>query len=196
MRKLLSKIVAYKYPQYIWANDIGQLIGQLDVMQETDHIYDVPCGVGLVAHNISLKIESEYHAYDIDQSKIEFADKYLGGGLVEYGVNNIYTLKFEPNSTWVFVNSLYLLKDINIVIEKNKKNLSYIIGVFPYLKTNNYRYFKSQIDPFLNVNEMDKTETIEFFKEAGYELLTSRDTVRYSYLTYNTRLLSYSRALC
>jgi hypothetical protein len=181
---MLSSIIRFKYPQVIWSDNIFYIIKKNKIEEHIDNIYDIPGGAGFVAYNLSLKINKNYYVIDIENKKINFANKYLKSNKITYRIGNLFYEKFQKKSLWLLVNSFYLLDNISQVIKLNSKQVEYIVGIFPYVDTKNYLFFKKKIDTNLNVNEMDKISTIKYFEKNGYSLIDTKDTIYFNYLTY------------
>ena len=182
MRSLYSYLLSKKYPQYLWAKEISTLMRDLKIDVECEHIYDAPGGAGFVSNALAQDLDKNFHVYDIDDDKLNAGQAAFASDNIEFRNIDLYTATFEQNSTWLLVNSLYLLDGLETVIQNNMNNVSHIIGVFPYLNTKNYTYFKENISPDLNSNEMSKEQTIEFFKSHKYELVIDKNTTYFSYL--------------
>jgi hypothetical protein len=194
MNSILSSIISRKYPQKIWINELSSIFEDFNILKSVDNIYDVPGGVGFVANGLSKKYIKNYCVYDIDDNKLDVGRKYFHSKTIEFENHNIYSVKLKKNSLWLLINSFYLLKGLEIFIASNYKNMPYIIGLFPYVNTENYQHFKTKIDRDLNSNEMTKSETISFFHDNRYELIYEKDTTYFNYLKYSQ--LSIIKYLC
>jgi len=183
----IFNIFNLKYPQSIWSDSTYNLLSKNKILYKIDYIYDAPCGAGWITYSISKKTKKKFILVDIDPLKIKFAEKIIDYEEVVYKKSSLMDLKFRKKSLWMLINSLYLL-DKNAVyslIHREKKNIDYIIGVFPYTNTINYDFYTKNIDKNLNINTMSREETEFFFEKSGYSLIDSCDTTFFNFHIYS-----------
>ena len=186
MTNLVRIFMKYKYPQSIWGDCVYDIINRNKIEQDFKHIYDVPGGAGFMSNNLRSRVCKDFTVIDIDESKVQFANKYFRSANNPTCVTgDLFKTVFEYNSLWLFVNSFYLLLNTSEFMKLNSGKINYIIGIFPYIHSKNYLHFKTKIDPHLNINEMGKDETLSFFKQQGFDLIDSEDVIKFNYLTYS-----------
>jgi hypothetical protein len=171
----------YRYPQYIWAREICKILksGIIEDIKDRN-IIDAPCGDGIISFWVKKSVRNDFYLYDIEKSRIQIAsDRICNVHIFE---EDIFHLKINSeNNIWFFINSLYCLPDKDKLLENMKYQTEYIIGVFPHTDHENYRAFLNQNPGFVNASEMNREQTISFFKEFHFDLLQSKDVTFISY---------------
>jgi SAM-dependent methyltransferase len=169
----------YRYPHYHWATMIGKIIE--DIASDGATIVDAPCGDGAISYwLIRSNIGEEYELVDISVRSVDIAKRMYTLDMVKdvrLSINCKNIFDIEPSSRddiWLLINCLYLLPDIDRLLNQMRDRSRYVIGIFPYIDRKNY-LCATHLYPGLNINEMSEYATIEFFRKHGYELEIKHD---------------------
>ena len=164
---LRSKVVYFVYPQYLWAREINRLLksGTIPDFRERQ-IIDAPCGSGVVTFwlkrwNSGLRTQ----LYDLDRNNVDLARRWFPA--CNARVADIYKLEVErSDNVWLLINSLYCLPEAGALLGRMARHMEYIVGVFPYLDTKNYRKFLCTPGAH-NPSAMTKEQTLVHFAASG-----------------------------
>jgi hypothetical protein len=170
-----NNLYYFRYPQYLWANEIMAMIKRTGVSENTA-IVDAPCGDGIISYWLQKEFGNKrLELYDLSPASVEAARKHIPGVRIE--CKNIFELGSHnhPDALWLFINSLYCLPDADKLVESLKPSMQYIIGVFPDINHQNYKYFCKDNPQFINPSAMDKPQTMDFFKKHGYNPVESKE---------------------
>ena len=143
-KTFINLALKIKYPQAIWSDKIIELLNKNNILNSIENIYDVPGGFGAIAYNMSKKIDRKYFIIDIDKNKINFAKKHISKNKMVIKQDYLENIVFNPKSLWLLINSFYLLENVNVVLDKHKSNIDYVVGLFPYTNSKNYYFFKKK----------------------------------------------------
>jgi hypothetical protein len=176
-----SNYFYYRYPQYLWAKEIKNIL-KSDIIPDihSKNIIDAPCGDGVISFWVKKSLKNPFYLYDIEKSRIQIAQKNIKGATIVE--KNIFNLNLDSkNNVWLFINSLYCLPDKEMLLENMADQMEYILAIFPYTNHLNYKTFFLQNPGFINPSEMDKDQTILFFKEFHYNLILTKDITHISF---------------
>jgi hypothetical protein len=174
-----------RYPGHHWGRDIGEILGRIGVGDAT--IIDAPCGDGVVTWWVMRSgVGQRFEAYDIAESSVAVASRmqdWARARSLELRVErrDVHDMPADgpADDVWLLINSLYLLDDIDALIERMRPRVGTIVGVFPHIDSADYRQWLTwSPDEVVNVNEMDEPATIDFFARHGYRLEERRDFCR------------------
>lgn len=171
----------YRYPARRWTVDIRKFLKQESLEGKT--IIDAPCGDGIIAYWLmKAGIGNRYELYDISQRAVSVATRMLDWqGAKEFELHieqqDIFHVPLDrgTDDIWLFINSLYLLPNVDELLARMRVRAQTIIGVFPSITSRNYKRFVAQ-SPNRNINEMERDETIAFFHKHGYQLREQRES--------------------
>lgn len=163
----------YYYPQYRWAQRLAALLPRH--LEDDTIVVDAPCGDGVMSYwLVNRGIGNRFELYDRSPELVAKASRIARphGRPIAASSRDIFTLDTEGrrDDLWLLVNSLYLLPDIDRLLERMKPRFKTIAAVFPYLDRENYRYYLRQDARWENVSGMSDTETVAFFARHGYRL--------------------------
>jgi hypothetical protein len=178
MRALIPLLRYYRYPYYHWAKALGKALRESD-FDENATIIDAPCGDGAVSYWLMKQgIGRRYELHDLSPREARLAS-YLrqrpqaNQAEVTVTCGDIAQIEVSgrANDTWLLINSLFLLPDIDNLVERMRPRIQTVVGLFPEITHKNYLAF-TQLDPHSNIHAMDRTQTIAFFHRHGYALRT------------------------
>lgn len=188
--KLLKKtsiLIYFRFPQYIWAKKICYIINEKVELKEFD-LFDAPCGDGIVSYWVNKSHQGKnFILCDISRDKITAAKKYLAEKNMEIYEGDIFDIDLKNNSyIWLLINSVYLIQNIDVLINKLSGYCPYIIAIFPHIDHENYSYFKKKNPEFVNHYEMNVDETIRFFSKNDYEVIYKEDLISIPFHKYSS----------
>ncbi len=170
----------YRHPVQRWAYEIRDVLDQLPIGDAT--VVDAPCGDGVIAYwLIKQGVGRKYELYDLSSRLTDRAAQ-----MIDWPKSNRFDLRVEArdihdipldgrtNDIWLLINSLFLLPDIDRMMERMRSRAKTIIAIFPIITSKNYQRFIAQ-SPEMNTNEMGKDEITAFFDKHGYTLEQTRD---------------------
>jgi SAM-dependent methyltransferase len=184
----------YRYPARQWAMSIREILVGLATDDVT--LIDAPCGDGVVSYwLIKGGVGRKYELYDISARAIPVAQRmhrWRGAQRTELHIEQKHIFDIPigtaTNDIWLLINSLYLLPDIDRLLNQMHDRVRTIIGIFPRINSTNYKCYISQ-SPATNINEMGRAETIEFFARHGYLLDEQRDLCHIPLMCVRSKLL-------
>ncbi|MCA9216482.1 MAG: class I SAM-dependent methyltransferase [Planctomycetales bacterium] len=170
----------YRHPAQRWIREMRDVLR--DVPTDDATIVDAPCGDGSISFwLIKYGIGKQFELYDISEHSINVARRMHDWGgakdldlTIEVSDVHDVPVNGHANDVWLLINSLYLLPDIDRLVDRMRDRAKTIIAVFPNVASKNYQKFISQI-PDMNINEMSVDDTIAFFAKHGYKLDDKRD---------------------
>jgi hypothetical protein len=165
----------YRYPSYQWAVCIRQILDRMPLDAAT--LIDAPCGDGVISYwLIQYALGQRYELYDLSARAVEVSRRMLtwrAARRMELVIErrDIHQLPVEgpADDVWLLINSLYLLPDIDRLLDRMRPRAQTIIAVFPNTTSANYRLYTAQ-SPSTNIHAMGHDETIGFFARHGYSL--------------------------
>jgi hypothetical protein len=172
---IFSNYFYFRYPQYNWAKEIKIILDSNIIADVTGkNLIDAPSGDGVISFWLKKKINNKFYLFDIEKTSIQIAQDKIKGAVIQK--ENIIYLNLNPNENiWLFINSLYCMTDKTKLLKSMVNQMEYIIAIFPYINHLNYKTFFQQNPKFINYSEMDKEQTILFFKEFNYDLIYDKD---------------------
>jgi hypothetical protein len=183
--KILSRILYYRYPQYVWAQRIKTLVKEF---VDTDHLtfLDVPAGDGVISFWLSKSYANNpFVLCDIDHSKMQRAGRYLRGKNVTVHEANVFELAVGNSNVWLLINSLYLIDEIDLLFSRLAPLCPYVVVVCPRVDHVNYKSFMGKHPSFINHHELSIDETIAFFGKYGYALMHQEDLINIPFHRYS-----------
>lgn len=187
----------YTYPGYLWAKEIHSLLPAL--IPNSSVILDAPCGDGIISYwLIKYHIKSNsFELYDISKKAIEKARHLIISQDTKIAKNikicrqDVFQIESKNKSedTWLLINSLYCLPNIDELIDKFYDRIKFIIGIFPYIDHKNHKCFFRQFPNFKNISEMNDVGTINFFKKHNYNLIEKKDITFISYFCFRNKYI-------
>ena len=170
----------YRYPAQRWTVDIREILSQRSLENKT--IIDAPCGDGVITYWLmKAGLGKRYELYDLSERAIAVAGRigdWSKAKPFEMHVEcqDIFKIPVDrgTDDVWLFINSLFLLPNIDELMSRMRPRAQTIIAVFPQITSQNYKGFVSQA-PGRNISEMGQDETIAFFAKHGYLLSDQRD---------------------
>ena len=189
---LFSNYYYYRYPQFIWAQEINKIFKSDIISNLHDRdIIDAPCGDGIISFWIKKNYKNNISLYDIDKTRILIAQKNIKDTAIFE--ENIFKMNLKTkNNIWLFINSLYCMQDKQDLLKNMSAQIEYIIAVFPYINHINYKTFVQQNPSFINHSEMNKDQTINFFKEFHYEMVFNKDV---TFIPFYKKSIPYFKSL-
>lgn len=174
----------FRYPQYIWASEIYSILKGIDKLNER-RIVDAPCGDGIISFWLKRKLKNlQFELYDLSEECVEIARRFIPDvNIICKDIFDVET-KNRTEDVWLFINSLYCLKDGEMLIGRYSERMSYIIAVFPYIDHPNYHCFFKKNPDFINYSEMDQGQTIQLFRKHGYDLSFEKNVIHIPYYCY------------
>lgn len=190
IKKLIAYIYYFRYPQVNWSFAIIDIIKRYKL--ENSFFYDAPCGDGIISFWIKvLYKKSKVYLIDLSEQSLSIAKKYLPSLFItNSSLESVKISTPSKENVWLMVNSLYLLKNANKIIQNNGQSCEYIIGIFPYITSENYEVFKKN-NPSINDNEMNKEETISFFNKNGFLLIEEKELTKIAQYKFSDNKLLY-----
>lgn len=165
----------YKYPQYGWAQEIINLLKKNSI--EANNFIDAPCGNGEITYWLSKHFkESKFLGVDLDIRSIEKAKGLIRTPNSEFQNDNILKISSSnDNTTFLFINSLFLLPETNKVLDHISENCSYCVGLFPYVDRKNFKEFVRKRPSYQHTYLPSKSELIEKMSSHNLNLIDSKD---------------------
>ena len=172
----------YRYPYYHWGKAFHSLLCEADVAENAT-IVDAPCGDGVVTFwLVKNGVKRTFEMYDLAERDVNRARKLTEWPSakscdIQVSCCDIHTIALPAGRTrdvWFLINSLFLLPDIDQLMERMRPRIEHIIGLFPDVNSKNYRCYKKR-NPSMNANEMDRDQISEFFGRHGYATKTTVD---------------------
>ncbi|MGQ9662046.1 MAG: class I SAM-dependent methyltransferase [Kiritimatiellia bacterium] len=164
----------YRYPQYSWARELRLLLATLPTAS-TNIVVDAPCGDGIISFWLQRWLPAtRFELYDLSERCIRAAAANLPAK-VKIVRADIHELPAEPGAdVWLLINSLYLLPNAGVLLNRMRKRMAHILGIFPYLEHRNYRCYFRRFPTLTNPSAMTDEETVRLFRRCGYKLLYRR----------------------
>ena len=182
----------YRYPAQRWSVDIREILKQKSLDGKT--IIDAPCGDGVIAYwTIKAGLGRRYELYDLSERSAAVAKRLLSWKKTQpidlkVDCADIFDVPVDQGTedVWLFINSLYLLPNVDNLLSRMRPRAQTIIGVFPCITSKSYKSFVAR-SPNRNINEMGRDETIAFFEKHGYQLLEQREFCYVSLMSVKSR---------
>jgi hypothetical protein len=183
--RILSCILYYRYPQYVWAKRIKTLVTEFI---DTDNLtfLDAPAGDGVISFWLSKSFNNNpFILCDIDHGKMQRARRYIRGTNVTLHEANLLELAAGNTNVWLLINSLYLIDAIDVLFSRLAPLCPYLVAVCPHINHVNYKSFMARHPSFTNHHELTADETIAFFGEYGYSLMHKEDVINIPFHRYS-----------
>ena len=181
----------YYYPQYPWAKRLGMLLRPY-LQDPATAVVDAPCGDGVITYWMlrSGHFKNPFELFDLSPELIAKAQTIraaypqLTATSADIGA---IPVAGRSADLWLLVNSLYLLPDIDGLVDRVRPRFRTVVGVFPYIDRENYRRYLQFTERWENANAMEDAETVRFFARHGYRLDHREDATHLSQYRWNVR---------
>ena len=133
----------YRHPVQRWAIEIRDVLTQLPVGDAT--IVDAPCGDGVIAYwLIKQGVGKRYELYDLSSRLTDRAAQ-----MIDWPKSKNFELRVEArdihdipldgrtDDIWLLINSIFLLPDIDRMMERMRSRAKTIIAIFPIVTSKN-----------------------------------------------------------
>jgi len=165
----------YRYPYCHWGKTFISLLADADVADDAN-VVDAPCGDGVVTFwLVKNGVQRSFELVDLAERDVNRARRLTAWPAanacdIHVSCGDIHELPLPAGRTrdiWFLINSLFLLPNIDRLIERMRPRIEHIIGLFPDVNSRNYRCYKKR-NPAMNANEMNREQIGAFFSRHGY----------------------------
>ena len=181
---ILLKKYYFRYPQYLWAKEIFKFIKEYNLDKKL-YFFDAPCGDGVISFWLSSWIKNgKFKLLDISEKSIKMAKQKNERLDIQIGNVFEYENTSKQKYTWLFINSLFCLKNGENLIDRYKDDAKNIICIFPDIKHKNYKCHYEKYG-FENPTPLNDDDTISAFQNFGYSLKKKKKITFIPYHCYD-----------
>lgn len=132
-------------------------------------IFDCPGGDGIITKELATSY-SDLHFSCVDISEAEIS-KLMSSRLPEnldYAVGDLHKMNIacDQFDVWLIINSLFLLPDLDDVLQK-LKNFKYVIIIIPNINSKYYNLFET-LNPEVNINPLSIKDVLQEFNNVKF----------------------------
>jgi hypothetical protein len=199
MLDILRQRRYYLYPHFHWAAAIQKVLATTaGIVRDDVTLIDAPCGPGGISYwLIKRNVGSRYELCDISPRAIQRAMALQSWGeargvKVSVACKDIFELDTSSpaRDIWLLINSLFLLPDVDRLVEHMSRRVQHVVGLFPHLDRRNYRCYVRRM-PKTNIHPMNREEVATFFQTHGYRLRATQDVTFIPFHCIPTRSIQY-----
>ncbi len=165
----------YRHPQYLWTHTLRRMLK--DTLPSSDGtVIDAPCGDGIITYWLGRSFPSlSFELYDRSAASVARVTQ-LQPWLPRVEVGDIRDVSATAgDSIWLLINSLYLLPDIDSLVDRLHPRMKHVLAVFPYTDHANYHAYFKRHPTEQNVNAMTHAQTLSFMADHDYDLVEVSD---------------------
>ncbi len=187
------KIQSFRYPHWVWAKEIKNLIQKYPELKNKEKIIDLPCGEAYIPIALRIMGINNHFCLVDNNPKLVESLKSSFALLSDFeSINCTYeNYRFEhSDSIWLFVNSILLIDDPTKIFLNNSVLPKFIILIVSDIDSKNYKEYKLKNNqPQL---EWTNIQLNDLFDKHGYRIIESKKTTAFDfYFWFKIPILKY-----